>query len=50
VRGETRAGIARQNGVSESDLVRANPDIGLDPATSSWPALTQGHRLLIPVH
>ncbi|MCA8880783.1 MAG: DUF4157 domain-containing protein [Rhodobacteraceae bacterium] len=50
VRGETRAGIARQNGVSESDLVRANPDIALDPATSSWPRLTQGHRLLIPVH
>jgi hypothetical protein len=50
VPGETRNGIALQNGVSESDLVRANPDIAVDPATSSWPTLTPGHRLLIPVH
>lgn len=46
--GETRAGIAAQNGVSEADLARANPDIALDPATNAWPTLTAGHRLLIP--
>jgi hypothetical protein len=50
VPGETRNGIALQNGVSESDLVRANPDLALDPATGDWPTLTAGHRLLIPVH
>jgi hypothetical protein len=48
--GETRANIAAQNGVSESDLMRANPDIALDPATSRWPALTAGHRILVPAH
>jgi hypothetical protein len=50
VAGETRAQIARQNGVSEADLVRANPDVPLDAATSGWPALVSGRRILIPVH
>jgi hypothetical protein len=50
VAGETRAQIAAQNGVSEADLVRANPDIPLDVATSAWPALAAGQRVLIPVH
>ncbi|MCC6998003.1 MAG: LysM peptidoglycan-binding domain-containing protein [Deltaproteobacteria bacterium] len=47
---ETRAQIAAQNGVSEADLVRANPDVAVDAATNSWPTLTGGQRLLIPVH
>jgi hypothetical protein len=50
VAGETRANIAAQNGVSEADLVRANPDIALDPATSDWAAPAPGTRILIPVH
>jgi hypothetical protein len=50
VAGETRAKIAAQNGVSEADLVRANPDIALDPATSDWAAPAAGTRILIPVH
>jgi hypothetical protein len=50
VAGETRALVARQNGVSEAALVRANPDIPLNPATSAWPALVVGQKLLIPVH
>jgi hypothetical protein len=47
---ETRANIAAQHGVSEADLVRANPDIPRDPATSAWPALTVGQKILIPRH
>jgi hypothetical protein len=50
VAGETRANIAAQNGVSEADLVRANPDIAVDPATNAWPTLTVGQKILIPVH
>jgi hypothetical protein len=50
VAGETRAKIAAQNGVSEADLVRANPDIPLDAATSAWPALAAGQKILIPAH
>jgi hypothetical protein len=50
VAGETRDKIAVQNGVSEADLMRANPDIPLDPATSAWPALATGQRILISVH
>ena len=50
VAGETRALIARQNGVSEADLLRANPDVPLDAATSAWAALASGQRILIPVH
>jgi hypothetical protein len=46
--GETRAKIAVQNGVSEADLVRGNPDIPLDAATSAWPALAAGQRILVP--
>jgi len=49
-RPETRANIAAQHGVSEADLVRANPDIPLDPATNAWPALAAGQEILIPVH
>jgi hypothetical protein len=49
VTGETRAQIALQNGVSEADLVRANPDIPLG-VVNEWPALTAGQRILIPVH
>ena len=45
---ETRANIAAQHGVSEADLVRANPDIPL--AANAWPALVVGQRILIPVH
>ncbi len=45
---ETRANIAAQNGVAESQLVLANPDIALDPTTSAWPPLTAGQRILIP--
>lgn len=48
--GESRANIAAQHGVSEADLVRANPDIALDVMTNAWPALAAGQRLLIPVH
>jgi hypothetical protein len=44
VAGETRANVAAQNGVSEADLVRANPDI------TAWGALTAGQKILIPVH
>ena len=47
---EDRAMIAAQNGVSEADLVRANPGIARDPATNQWPALTAGNTVLIPVH
>jgi hypothetical protein len=49
-RPETRANIAAQHGVSEAALVRANPDLALDPATNAWPALTAGQKILIPVH
>jgi hypothetical protein len=50
VSGETRDRIAAQNGVSEADLVRANPDIAVDPATSAWTALPVGQKILIPRH
>ena len=50
VAGETRALIAVQNGVSETDLVRANPDIPADPATGAWPALAAGQKILVPLH
>jgi hypothetical protein len=46
VAGETRANIAAQNGVSEADLVRANPDV----AAGAWAALPAGQKILIPVH
>lgn len=49
VAGETRAKIAGQHGVSEADLVRANPDVPTDMA-NVWPALTVGQKILIPVH
>ena len=49
VSGETRANIAAQNGVSETDLVRANPDIPLD-SSNNWSPLTTGLKILIPVH
>lgn len=50
VAGETRANIAAQHGVSEADLVRANPDIAMSAATSGWGALPVGQKLLIPAH
>lgn len=50
VAAETRANIAAQNGVSEADLVSANPDIALDAATGNWPAQAAGTRIMIPVH
>jgi hypothetical protein len=50
VAGETRDKIAAQNGVSEADLVRANPNIPINAATSAWAALPAGQKLLIPVH
>jgi len=50
VPGESRANIAAQHGVSEADLVRANPDVAVDPITNQWPALAAGQRLLIPAH
>jgi hypothetical protein len=40
---ETRAQIAAQNGVEESDLDRANPGI-------VWTSLTSGQSILIPKH
>jgi hypothetical protein len=46
---ETRANIAAQNGVSEKDLVNANPDVVLD-SNNDWPTLNVGQRILIPVH
>jgi hypothetical protein len=46
VTGETRANVAAQNGVSEADLVRANPDV----TAAAWGALTAGQKILIPVH
>jgi hypothetical protein len=46
---ETRANIAAQHGVSEADLVRANPDLALD-AANQWPGLVVGQKILIPVH
>lgn len=39
---ETRAQIATQNGVSEADLVRANPGI------PDWTRLAEGDRVLVP--
>jgi hypothetical protein len=48
--GETRAKIAAQHGVSEADLVRANPDIATDVVTNDWPVLAAGRRILIPAH
>lgn len=50
VSGETRANIAAQNGLSEADLVRANPDIPVNSTTNAWPTLTAGQKVLIPVH
>ena len=47
---EGRAQIAAQNGVSEADLVRANPGIAVDKATNQWATLTKGDRILIPTH
>jgi outer membrane protein OmpA-like peptidoglycan-associated protein len=47
---ETRAQIATQHGVSEADLVRANPDLPTDPATHAWPPLVVDQRVLIPRH
>ena len=41
---ETRAQIAEQNGVSEADLVRANP------AVADWTRLADGDHVLIPRH
>ena len=41
---ETRAQIATQNGVSEADLVRANPGI------ADWTRLNDGDRVLVPKH
>jgi hypothetical protein len=50
IAGESRANIAAQHGVSEADLVRANPDIALNVMTNEWPVLVAGQKLLIPVH
>jgi hypothetical protein len=50
VPGESRANIAAQHGVAEADLVRANPDVAVDPITNQWPPLAAGQRLLIPAH
>lgn len=50
VTGETRAKIAVQHGVSEADLVRANPDIATDVVTNEWPVLAAGQKILIPAH
>ncbi len=50
ISGETRANIAAQHGVSETDLAQANPDIPIDLATGNWSALPAGQRILIPVH
>jgi hypothetical protein len=50
IAGETRTKIARQHGVSEAQLVRANPDIPLNPSSSAWPDLVSGQKILIPVH
>jgi hypothetical protein len=50
VTGETRALIAAQHGVSEADLVRANPDIATDIVTNNWPVLAAGTKILIPAH
>jgi hypothetical protein len=41
---ETRAQIAEQNGVSEADLVRANPGV------ADWSRLSDGDHVLIPRH
>ena len=41
---ETRAQIAEQNGVSEADLVRANPGV------ADWARLADGDRVLVPKH
>ena len=43
IRVESKAQIAAQNGVTESDLERANPGV-------NWSALTEGQRILIPKH
>jgi len=48
VGGESRANIAAQNGVSEADLVQANPGISRD-LLNRW-SVTAGQRILIPVH
>ncbi|HEV8273875.1 MAG TPA: DUF4157 domain-containing protein [Chitinophagaceae bacterium] len=50
VSGEERVNIAAQNGISEADLVRANPDIPVNNTTNAWPTLTGGQKILIPVH
>jgi hypothetical protein len=50
VAGETRGQIAAQHGVSEADLVRANPDIATDVVTNRWPVLAAGTKILIPAH
>ena len=50
IAGESRANIATQHGVSELDLVLANPDIALNAMTNAWPALAAGQVLLIPAH
>jgi hypothetical protein len=49
---ENRANIAAQNGVSEADLVRGNPDLALvpTPGRTDWDHLTAGQAILIPRH
>ena len=47
---ESRAQIARQHGIAESDLVRANPGIPTVGAAKTWGTLTVGQKLLVPRH
>ena len=47
---EQRRHIAAQHGVSEADLVRANPGIPINKATNAWHTLTIGQKILIPKH
>lgn len=47
---ERRKHIAAQHGVSQADLVRANPGIPIIKATNAWGPLTIGQKILIPKH
>jgi len=49
VAGETLALIATQNGVSEADLVRANPDLFADPFSGAWLLPAEGQQILVPL-
>jgi hypothetical protein len=50
VAGENPVEIAMQNGLSETKLIRANPDLSVTDTNRIWPVLITGQRILMSVH